>query len=444
MPLRIFAASLLILVLSLLPASSNDQTTRDETRRPRPASSAAVRLVSRAVNAAPQASWPQFLGPHRDNRSSETGLMQKWPDEGPALVTTISGFGVGFSDISIADGVVYSMGNRDEREFVFAYRLDSGEKVWEFDCAAAYHNGFGDGPRSTPTIDGERLFALGATGELVCLERKTGTPVWRKNIVKEFGSAVPGWGICESVLIDEDHVICTPGGKDATLAALDKSNGNTIWKAAVPDNDRIAYSSIIAIDVGGVKQYVQVTAKGTIGIRASDGKFLWRDDSAANGTANCCAPVATDGMVFTASGYGKGGSMVELSSHGGETSCLLAWHANKMQVHHGGLTLVEGYVYASSDSGGLTCLELKTGKMKWQNRSVGKGSVTWVEGKLIVRSEQGPVACVAATPEEYRELGRFSPKVRSNKPAWPYPVVTGGKLFLRDQDILQIYDVKGN
>lgn len=444
MPLRRFAAAIVLVTLFSVPAPATEQTASDAPRQKTREKSPTVRLVSRAVNATSQPSWPQFLGPNRDNRSPETGLMAKWPEEGPALLNTVSGLGIGFSDISIADGVVYTMGNREERELVFAYRLDSGEKVWELDCAAAYHNGFGDGPRSTPTIDGEHLYALGATGDLVCLERKSGSVVWRKNILKDFGAGVPGWGICESVLIDGDRLICTPGGKDATLVAFSKAAGEIIWKSAVPQNDRIGYASIIAIEVGGVRQYVQFTANGTIGIRAADGKFLWRDDSAANGTANCCAAVAAGNLVFTASGYGKGGSMVELAAQGDETSCTFAWHANKMQVHHGGLVLVEGHVYASSDSGGLTCLELKTGDFKWQNRSVGKGSVTWVDGKLIVRSEQGPVAYVAATPEAYTELGRFSPKVRSNSPAWSYPVVTGGKLFLRDQDILQVYDVKGN
>ena len=399
----------------------------------------AVRLTANVKESG--AVWPQFLGPDRNNRSREKGLLAKWPDGGPKRAKTITGLGVGFSNISIADGVLYTMGNHGQREVVLAFNLESGKSLWEFDNAAAYHNGYGDGPRSTPTIDGERLYALGGTGELVCLDRRSGTKIWQKNIVKEFKAGVPNWGICESVLIDGDRLICTPGGRDATMVALDKKTGEVAWKAAVPQNDPAAYASPILVDVGGVKQFAQLTARGTIGIRASDGKFLWRDDSAANGTANCSAPVADGNMVVSASGYGKGGSMVELSSSGGETSCRFAWHSNDLAVHHGGLVLYEGHVYAAADQA-LNCIELTTGKVKWKDRSVGKGSLTFADGRLIVRSEGGPVALVEATPAGYRELGQFQQPERSGSSAWTYPVVAGGKLFLRDQDKLLIYDVK--
>jgi outer membrane protein assembly factor BamB len=388
------------------------------------------------------ATWPQFLGPDRNNCSPETGLLKRWPKGGPKLLEMIQGLGVGFSNISISDGVFYTMGNHRDRELVLAVNLDSGENLWKFDNAAAYHNGYGDGPRSTPTIDGGRLYALGGTGELVCLERTSGKKVWQKNIVREFGSGVPGWGICESVLIDGDHLICTPGGRGATLVALDKKTGETLWKAAVPQDDPAAYASPILMEAGGVRQFVQLTARGTIGIRASDGKFMWRDDSSANGTANCCAPVASNGMVVTASGYGRGGSMVELTSSDGETSCRFAWHSNDLVVHHGGLVLHEGHVYATNDQA-LNCVELKTGKLKWKNRGVGKGSVTFADGRLVVRSESGPVALVEATPSAYKELGKFDQPDRSSSPAWTYPVVAGGRLFLRDQDKLFVYDVRG-
>ena len=385
--------------------------------------------------------WPQFLGPDRNNQSRESGLLAKWPEGGPKRVKTITGLGVGFSNISIANGVIYTMGNHGQRELVLAFDLDSGKSVWEFDNAAAYHNSFGDGPRSTPTIDGERLYALGGTGELICLDRSSGKKIWQKNIAREFGSQVPGWGFCESVLIDGDRLICTPGGREATMVALDKKTGGTVWKAAVPQNDPAAYASPVLVEAGGVKQFAQLTARGTIGIRAGDGKFLWRDDSAANGTANCCAPVAADGMVVTASGYGKGGSMVELTSSGSETTCRFAWHSNDLAVHHGGLVLFDGHVYAAADQA-LNCIELKSGKVKWKNRSVGKGSLTFADGRLIVRSEGGPVALVEATPAGYRELGQFKQPERSGSSAWTYPVVAGGKLFLRDQDKLLIYHVK--
>jgi outer membrane protein assembly factor BamB len=397
------------------------------------------RTSARNADAAP---WPQFLGPDRNNCSREKGLLATWPDGGPKLLGTVTGLGIGFSNVSVADGVAYTMGNHGEREFVLAFDLDSGKNVWKFDNAAAYHNGYGDGPRSTPTIDGDKLYALGGSGDLVCLNRKTCNKVWQTSLVKEFGSGVPGWGFCESVLIDGDQLICTPGVANATLVALNKQTGKLLWKAAVPQNDRAAYASPIVVVAGDVRQYVQLTSSGTIGIRANDGKFLWRDDSAANGVANCSAPVAANGMVVSASGYGKGGSMVELTSNAGETACRFVWHTNDLTVHHGGLVLYDGHVYATNDQV-LNCIELKTGKTKWKNRCVGKGSLTFADGRLIVRSEGGPVALVEATPAEYRELGRFDQPERSGKPAWPYPVVAGGKLLLRDQDKLLGYDLQG-
>ncbi|MCY2966874.1 MAG: PQQ-binding-like beta-propeller repeat protein, partial [Planctomycetota bacterium] len=207
--------------------------------------------------------------------------------------------------------------------------------------------------------------------------------------------------------------------------------------------DGPGYSSILPIEVGGLRQYAQFTAKGVVGVRADDGKFLWRDDSSANGTANCAAPVYADGMLFSASGYGKGGSMLNLSTSGNTTSATMAYHSNDLKVQHGGLVLVDGYVYGSSDSGGLTCIELKTGKKKWNNRSVGKASLTSADGKLFVRDEsEGKVAMVRATPAGYQELGRLEQKNRSSSKSWTYPVVFSGKLFLRDQEEMHIYDLK--
>jgi outer membrane protein assembly factor BamB len=389
------------------------------------------------------AAWPQFLGPHRNNVSTETGLLESWAEGGPKLITTLRGLGTGFANVAIADNTVYTMGNRDEREYILALALDTGKEVWEFDNAPAFHNNFGDGPRCTPTLDHEWLYALGSTGELTCLDRKTGKKIWRKNLVKDFSAAIPRWGFSESPLIEGDHVICTPGGPEATMVALDKKTGDVVWKGAVPQKDGPAYASAIAIEAGGVRQFVNFTASAVIGVRASDGLVLWRDDSSANATANCCAPVALDNLVLTASGYGKGASALTLSSSAGRTTAELAYHSNNLKVKHAGLVLLDGYVYGSNESGILTCVDFKSGQVKWSDRSVGQGSLTCAEGRLILRSEDGPTALILASPDSYIELGRFQPAENTSSRAWAYPVICGGKLFLRDQDILQVYDVQG-
>lgn len=388
-----------------------------------------------------KAAWTQFLGPDRDNRSLDAGLLQTWPAEGPRLVGTLRGLGIGYSNIAIADDIAFTMGNRGEREYVLALSLVSGERLWSYDNGPAYHNQYGDGPRGTPTLDGNWLYALGANGDLVCLDRRKGDPLWHRNILKDFGGVLPHWGISESVLIDGDRLICTPGGKGATMVALHKMTGEVVWKAASPQDDLAAYASAVAIDVGGVRQFVQYTASGTIGVRAADGKFLWRDTSSANGTANCCAAVALGDMVFTASGYAKGGSMLQLTSTGDETAARFGWHSNDMQVQHGGLVLFAGHVFAANEQA-LVCIELSTGRVKWKNRSVGKGSLTFADGRLIVRSEDGPIALVEASLEAYNEMGRFIPPNHSGSKTWTYPVVVNGKLLLRDQDLLLGYDLR--
>jgi outer membrane protein assembly factor BamB len=291
-------------------------------------------------------------------------------------------------------------------------------------------------------VSGDAVYGLGGNGDLVCLDAKSGDIRWQKNILSEFGGGVLGWGICESVLVDEDRLICTPGGNDATIVALDPKTGDVIWKSLVPDEDRAGYSSAAVADVGGVRQYVQLTALGTIGVRAGDGEFLWRENSAANPTANCSSPLVAGNFVFSASNYGTGGALVKLSADDGKVAAERVYHTREMKNHHGDMVIVDGLLYGSNDPGIFTCLELETGKVKWKDRGVGKGSVTYADGRIYLRSEAGKVALVEATGEEYRERGRFDEPSRSSANAWSHPVVAHGRLFLRDQDRLLCYDVR--
>jgi outer membrane protein assembly factor BamB len=385
--------------------------------------------------------WPQFRGPNRDNISREPGLLAKWSDDGPPLAWKATGLGEGYSGVSMAKGKVYTMGNRNDEEFLLAFDAESGEELWAFKTGKAYHNGQGDGPRGTPTIDDDRVYALGANGDLVCVGAEQGDQVWHVNILEAFGANNIGWGICESVLIDGDHVICTPGGKKATFAALHKHTGKTAWRGIVPGQPQAAYSSMIAIETNGVKQYVNFVHTAVVGVKASDGKFLWQDQKSANGTANCSSPIFYDDGIFSASGYGTGGAYVKLAGNSSHVKATLAYDTKQMKNHHGGMAAVSGYLYGF-DEGTLTCLELKSGKVKWQDRSVGKGSLTIADGMLYLRSEQGPLALAEATPDGYNETGRFNQSDRSDKPSWAHPVVAGGKFYLRDMDTLLAYDVK--
>lgn len=386
--------------------------------------------------------WPCFDGPARDNISRESGLLKSWPAGGPKLAWQADGLGEGYASVSIADGMVFTMGNVGPNETVTALDLETGKILWQKKTAAASRLQMGNGPRGTPAYDQGQVYALGGNGDLTSLDAKTGDQAWRKNILQEFGGNNIRWGISESVLIDGDRLICTPGGSNGTIVALNKTSGKPEWRASLPGKSAAGYSSAIIAEVDGVRQYVQFLAVGVVGVKADTGEVLWGNDASANGTANCSSPLFGDNMVFSASGYGKGGAMVKLSAKGRKVSATLGYHTNKMESHHGGMVLLNGHVYGSSDPGVVRCLELETGSVKWENRSVGKGSITCADGYLYVRSERGPVALVEATPNGYNETGRFEQPQRSDAEAWAHPVVSHGKLFLRDQDLLLVYDVK--
>ncbi|MDB5387385.1 MAG: outer rane biosis protein BamB [Planctomycetaceae bacterium] len=388
------------------------------------------------------ADWPCFDGSERNNISPETGLLKSWPDGGPSLAWKVSGIGEGYSAISIANGFVYTMGNVGQFETVTAIELETGRIAWQQKTSEASRLQMGNGPRGTPTVDGDQVYTLGGNGDLSCMQTKLGKPVWQINILQQFSGSNIQWGISESVLIDGDKLICTPGGEQATIVALNKKTGKAIWRCSAPGSPKAGYSSAIVADVAGVRQYIQFTHNYVMAVRAEDGTFLWSNDAAANGTANCSSPLYGQNRVFSASGYGKGAAVVELASIGGKTKAKFRYHTNKMESHHGGMLLVDGMVYGSSDPGVLRCLDLKTGDVKWENRSVGKGAITCADGHIYVRSEKGPVALVELNPEKYVETGRFEQPDRSNAESWAHPVVSHGKLFLRDQDLLLAYDVK--
>lgn len=390
--------------------------------------------------------WTQFRGPGRTNISTETGLSKDWNQSPPKLLWTARGLGEGYSAVSLSDNLVFTLGTKANEEVVIALDVNTGEIVWTEPNGAIFKDGQGNGPRSTPTVDGTVLYALGASGDLSCMTTRDGNVEWTKNILQDFGASNIVWGISESPLIDGDKLICSPGGQGAAMVALKKQDGSTIWKAAVPGNPKAAYSSPIKVTVGGVQQYVNFTHDGIMGVEAQSGTPLWGNNRAANKTANCSAPLffAGNNSIFYASGYGTGGALLRLTAARNRVSAQLGFFTADMKNHHGGMVVVDGFLYGSSDPGVLTCINLANGQTVWQNRSVGKGALTCADGHIYMRSEAGPLALVEVNPKAYVEKGRFNQPERSGKPAWPHPVVADGKLFLRDQDLLLCYDVKAN
>jgi outer membrane protein assembly factor BamB len=343
--------------------------------------------------------------------------------------------------VAIAQQMIFTMGEADNTSYVYALSLE-GKPRWKASLGKAGEQGGYYGPRSTPTVVGEHVYCLGQFGDLVCLTVKDGREVWRRQLRKDFAGNVGGWGYSESPLVDGDRVIVTPGGKSGTMVALNKMNGELIWRTTA-FTDNAEYSSAILAEPFGVKQYIQLTGESVAGIDAEGGKLLWR--AARRGsTAVIPTPIFHDNSVYVTSGYGVGCNLFALQ-HVAEKFSTRQVYANKVMVnHHGGVVLHEGHIYGYSDGKGWTCQNFKTGEMVWSNKSVDKGSLCYADGRLYLRGEgsHGTVALVEASPAAYKEVGRFDQPERSDKNSWPHPVVCGGRLYLRDQDLLLCYDVK--
>ncbi len=402
----------------------------------------ALALSSSTLNAD---DWTQWRGNDRDGKSAEKGLADSWPASGPKQLWRVDGLGGGFSTPSAADGTLYLLVNQGmDHEEIVALSVDKGAKLWTTKIGAVGKN---DGPqypgaRSTPTIDGDSLYILGSAGDLVCLDTKSGARKWSKNLPADFKGKPGQWAYTESPLIDGDALICSPGGAEATVVALNKKDGSLIWKSALPDADDASYSSPVITEVNGVKQYVLYLAKGVVGLEADSGKLLWRYENTADKNANVQTPVASSNFVYTAAGR-VGGGLVDIS--GGTKQPKEVYFAKAMPSGMGGSILVDGSLYGSSGET-LMSIDYVTGKTNWQVRSIGAAALCFADGKLYLHGENNDVAMVAATPEKYTELGKFTPENapdRGNSKAWVHPIIVDGKLIIRDVGTIWCYDIRG-
>jgi len=396
--------------------------------------------LSTVAIASPLTDWPQWRGPDRSGVSAETGLLQQWPQNGPPQVWAVQSLGAGYGSLAVASDRIFVQSLRNRQSIVTAMNPADGREIWSKNLGPGGENDRGSGPRSTPTVDGDRIYALTENGDLACL-RHDGTVVWQRNILREFGGRNIPWLISESPLIDGNRVIVSPGGRNAGIVALDKMTGATIWTTKEL-SDEAAYASPIVADVQGVRTIMTYTADAGVGVRASDGKLMWRYRQAANNTANIATPVFFDNKVFYTSNYGTGGALLGLRTENGEVRAQEIYMTREMQNHHGGVVLVDGYLYGYNNAI-LTCLEFATGKMMWRNRSVGKGALAAAAGQLYIVGEDHVVGLVDATPSAYREKGRFQIK-DLGAPAWAHPVVSNGYLYIRNQAALTKYDVRAS
>ena len=389
------------------------------------------------------ADWPQWRGDSRRDHSPDKGLLAQWPQNGPKQVWSFDNAGLGYAGFAISKDSLFTMGLRDGQEFLIAVNASTGKELWSSPAGSKYPNNWGDGPRMTPTVDGDRVFAIGGQGLLICVEAKNGKLIWSKNLVTDLGGQLQDWGYTESPLVVGDIVICTPGGPQGTLAGLDKSSGAVRWRTSGL-TDKAQYSSPILIQHDGQPQVVQLVMNRFFGVSPKDGSVLWKKDFPGR-VAVIPTPIYEDGIVYVTAGYGVGCEAVRL----GTNNSIAALYSNKvMKNHHGGVICVDGYLYGHSDGAGWVCQELKTGKEIWSHKGFGKGSVTYADGKLFCLDERnGDVALVEASTQGWKELSRFKLAPLSSKRSpqggiWPHPVVVNGRLYLRDQELIHCFNVK--
>lgn len=387
--------------------------------------------------------WPQFLGDNRVNVSPDRGLLKAWPADGPRLLWKSDSIGEGYSSVVVAGDRVFSMGDRDGDTYAVALDRNTGRKQWATKVGKGATGSY-SGSRGTPTFDGGHVYALGQAGDLVCLDVRKGVEMWRKNIAVEFGGQVSSFGYSEAPLIDGDRLICTPGGPNATMVALEKRTGKEVWRSAA--NMTAGYASIAVSKAGGIKQYVQMTAGGTIGVSAKDGAVLWSYTKQANTTANANPPLVLGDHVFSSVGYGKGGALLKLTAAGGKVEATELYLKTELQNRFGCFVVVGDHLYGDTDSSGKPfCAEWKTGAVKWSGPAKGSQgrssmTLTYADGHLYMVYGNGYVTLVPATAKGHTEAGSFKLPFSTSECVVP-PVVIGKRLYLRDKETVFCYDV---
>ena len=439
-------------------------------------------LVVSLIAAAHADDWPQWRGINRDGKSAETGLLKTWPAEGPKLVTTIADIGKGWSSPTVVGGRVYATGMISNNLVAFCFSED-GKKLWNKILGPEFTENF-PGTRAQPTVDKGRLYILSGKGRLTALDTATGNEVWKLEYAERFKGTAPKHGFAESVLIDGDRLICTPGGSDGAIAALNKQTGETIWTSKGTKGGAL-YCSLIAFECGGIRQYANTIGGALVGVRADTGASLWSYKRPAfYRSANTA--VYGNNCIFAANGMGTGGGAAKLEAKGGAVTATPMWETKDMDCEVGGYVLVDGYIYGNNKKG-WACLSLASGQVKWNVQpktppGVGKGSVIYADGMLYTLCEDGIMGLAEANPNEYKPVSSFKlPAVEaaakpSAKPSakaetagrsqsgsnatakinfeeramlesvshdtWAHPVISGGKLFLRSADKLFVYAIK--
>jgi outer membrane protein assembly factor BamB len=389
--------------------------------------------------------WHQWRGTNRNGISKETGLLKSWPEGGPKLLWSNKEVGEGFSSMSISRGSLYITGIVDKQETLFAFDLD-GKLKWKTAYGPNWKGSF-PVARTTPTVDGTNLYVISGMGNAVCLDANSGKIKWSVQTVEKFKGEYHNWGIAESPLVVDDKVICTPGGTNASMVALNKLTGETLWQTET-FSEQHNYCSPILIEREAKKIIATQLQETFVGVDANTGKVLWQDkysnflDEPTD--INIVTPIYQNGYIYVTSGYNDGGAMYELSKDGANIKRV--WNDSTLDVHHGGVVLIDGFIYGSNwennRNGNWVCLDWKTGKVMYETKWINKGSIIAAEGMLYCYEEkEGNLALLKASPKGFDIISSFKIEKGSGQ-HWAHPVISDGRLYLRHGEALMVYDIK--
>lgn len=384
------------------------------------------------------ADWPQWRGTLRNGRSPEVGLLKKWPEGGPKILWSKEGLGDGYSSVSISAGTIYTSGAIDGQGTVAAYDLNGKEK-WKTPYGPEWEGKYG-GTRSTPTVDGDRVYIISSKGLVVCFDSSSGKIKWQVNILEKFNGKNIGHGLGESPLIVDDKIICTPGGASSPVAALDKMTGKTIWTTPDP-NELSAYCSPILVKAGAKQLIVTKLNKSLIAVDAADGRLVWRIPRVAKSNIAAVSPLYHDGSIFFTNGYGKGGMLLDITTS--DKGYTTRWTENKLDCYYHGVVHADGFLYGSSHKGQiLVCLDMATGKVVCTEDSVDIGSIIYADGMLYYYQQKtGIVSLIKHDANKLTVVSSFEVS-KGTRQHWAHPVISDGRLYIRHGDSLIVYDIK--
>ena len=383
----------------------------------------------------------QFRGPNRDGIFDETGLMKEWPAAGPPVAWVATGLGQGYSSVSVTKDAIYVPGMLGEDQGHVSVLDLHGKIVKQIAYGKETLDKQAPGPRSTPTIDGNRLYLMSGLGVVYCIQIPEGDLLWQVDVPKRFDAKPPQWTYAESLLVDGDRLICTPGGKDASVVALDKMTGGTVWTSKGL-SDQASYCSAYIVELEGRRLLLTMTAKYVVGLDADTGEPLWTHEHPTDYDIHAVAPRYADGMLYYTGGYKSGGGMLELSADG--ASITPKWTDKTLDCQHHGVILLDGYLYGTGHGSAkeLLCLELKTGEIAWRTKEVTQGAVVMADGMLYVYEgpKRGVVSLVKATHSGYERSGLFKVSEGSGN-HWAHPTIAGKRLYIRHGGALIAYDI---